>query len=276
MLWPAEGQDVYEVGREETIPEPVSQVVGHLWSVTWRRPAERGFRSSVLTNPIPHLTFEDAEGGRLHDRPVPAALLHGLVSQVFTVDLPVAGRVTGVAFHPGGLTALRGTGMRGLTDRVLPASEIFGGPVDDVAREVLSERDETVRRGLVLDYLGELLGPQLDRVASDAAYQLVRRAEGLMRARELVSLTPVAEQVNVSPRTLQRMFARYVGASPLWVLRRYRLQDAATAIDAGEGEDLAGLAASLGFADQAHFTRAFTAVIGVPPSRYRDGQRPAT
>nr|WP_281497362.1 helix-turn-helix domain-containing protein [Ornithinimicrobium sp. F0845] len=70
------------------------------------------------------------------------------------------------------------------------------------------------------------------------------------------------------------MFSQYVGASPLWVLRRYRLQDAAALIDAGEGEDLAALAASLGFADQAHFTRAFTAVIGVPPSVYRAGVRP--
>jgi AraC-like DNA-binding protein len=56
------------------------------------------------------------------------------------------------------------------------------------------------------------------------------------------------------------------------VLRRYRLQDAAAAIDAGEGPDLAALAAELGFADQAHLTRSFTQVIGVPPSVYREGR----
>ena len=41
------------------------------------------------------------------------------------------------------------------------------------------------------------------------------------------------------------------------------------ALDAGEGHDLAALAASLGFADHAHLTRVFTATIGVPPSEYR-------
>ncbi|MGC0252432.1 helix-turn-helix domain-containing protein [Pseudactinotalea sp. Z1748] len=63
-----------------------------------------------------------------------------------------------------------------------------------------------------------------------------------------------------------------MGASPLWVLRRHRLQDAVAALEAGEGQDLAAPAASLGFADHAHFTRAFTQVIGVPPSAYRAGE----
>ena len=274
MLWPAQGPDVYDVGRDEQIPAPVSLVVRHLWSVQWRRPEAASFRSQVLSHPITHLTFEDATGGQLHGQPVPAALVHGLVTRVFSVELPVAGRVTGVAFHPGGLAALLGVAAGSLTDRVVPAAAVLGRTVEAVAREILQEPDEARRGRLALDHVGDLLRPQLDRIASDPAYAIVRRATELMRVREHVTLTPIAEQLNVSPRTLQRHFARYVGASPLWVLRRYRLQDAATAIDAGRGSDLAELAHSLGFADQAHFTRAFTAVVGVPPARYRAGERP--
>lgn len=260
--------------REEQIPEPVSRVVRHLWHVSWRRRAGERFASRVLTNPLPHLTFEDAEGGALHGHGVPAALLHGLVSSVFAVELPPAGRVTGVAFHPGALTALTGVAMGDLTDRVVPAEDVFGGRVLNLADAVLTEGDESVRRSLILDHLAAVLEPRLEQVTQDPAYAVVRAAEVVMRARDQVSLEAVAREVKVSPRTLQRFFARYVGASPLWVLRRYRLQDAAAALDAGNGQDLAGLAAELGFADQAHFTRAFTAVIGVPPSRYRAGQRP--
>lgn len=274
VLWPAAGKDVFEVSREEEIPEPQSLVVRHLWSVSWRRAAGEPYASSVLTNPIPHLTVEAAEGGQLHGLPVPAALVHGLVSRVFTVELPVAGRVSGVAFHPGGLAALQEIGMQTLTDRVVLAAEVFGPGVGDLARQILAEPEEVARRRLLLAYLGEVLGPQLDRVANDPAYRVVRAAEDLMRERTHVSLEPIAEQVNVSPRTLQRYFTRYVGASPVWVLRRYRLQDAATAIDAGEGAELAALAADLGFTDQAHFSRSFSAVIGVPPARYRAGERP--
>ena len=65
ILWPAEGQQVYDVGREESVPAPVSLVVRHLWNVTWRRSADEPFVSSVLSNPIAHLTKADiAELGR--------------------------------------------------------------------------------------------------------------------------------------------------------------------------------------------------------------------
>jgi AraC-like DNA-binding protein len=274
VLWPAAGADVYDVTRDESVPEPVSLVVQHLWGVTWRRPAPVSFRAEVLTHPVLQLTFEDAEGGRLHGLPVPDALVHGLVTRVFTVDLPVAGRVTGVAFHPGGLAALLDRDVRELSGRVVPAEEVLGQGIAEVARSVLAEPGEDVRRRAVLSHLADRLAPQLHRVADDPSYRTVRQAVELMRAREHLTLAPVAERVHVSVRTLQRLFGRYVGASPLWVLRRYRLQDAASAIDAGEGEDLAGLATSLGFADQAHFSRAFAQVVGVPPSRYREAARP--
>jgi AraC-like DNA-binding protein len=46
------------------------------------------------------------------------------------------------------------------------------------------------------------------------------------------------------------------------------VQGAVAAIDAGEVDDLADLAASLGWFDQAHFARGFRAVVGMTPSAY--------
>ncbi len=51
-------------------------------------------------------------------------------------------------------------------------------------------------------------------------------------------------------------------------MRRARLHEAAARADSGEIVDWARLAADLGYADQAHLTRDFTAAIGVPPARY--------
>lgn len=78
----------------------------------------------------------------------------------------------------------------------------------------------------------------------------------------------VARRAGVGVRSLQRLFAQWVGVSPKAVLARFRLQDAAAAIDAGEVEDLAGLAVSLGWFDQAHFSRGFRAAVGTTPSAY--------
>ena len=81
----------------------------------------------------------------------------------------------------------------------------------------------------------------------------------------------LAERLALSPRSLQRLFAEYVGVGPAWVVRRFRLQEAAAHATEGGAVDWAGLAATLGYCDQAHLVREFTQTIGVPPARYAAG-----
>jgi AraC-like DNA-binding protein len=69
-------------------------------------------------------------------------------------------------------------------------------------------------------------------------------------------------------RRLQRLFVDYVGAGPKWVITRCRLQDAAARAATDVAPDWASLAAELGFADQAHLTRAFSQIVGTPPAAY--------
>ncbi|TQL51482.1 AraC family transcriptional regulator [Ornithinicoccus hortensis] len=272
VLWPARGREVYESSRD-WVEGPLSLVLSRTWWVRWRREESVPFRAEVLGDPIVHLTLEEVAGGEsIHGVPTPAALVHGVVTKVFTVDLPRAGRVTGVGFHPGGLAALLDRDVADLTGRVVDATGIVGPAIADVARTATGLVDEADRQRILLDHLAELFEPVADRVAQDTTYRAVRRATDLMRSREQVSLGPIAEAVHLSPRTLQRAFTRYVGVSPLRVLRRFRLQDAAHAIDSGQAPDLATLATRLGWSDQAHFTREFTAVIGVSPARYRSGR----
>jgi AraC-like DNA-binding protein len=52
------------------------------------------------------------------------------------------------------------------------------------------------------------------------------------------------------------------------VIQRCRLQDAAARAAMSESVDWSSLAAELGFSDQAHLTRAFTATVGTPPVTY--------
>jgi AraC-like DNA-binding protein len=72
----------------------------------------------------------------------------------------------------------------------------------------------------------------------------------------------------MSSRSLQRLFRRYVGVSPKWVLQRYRLHEAAERIAEGRDGDWAATALELGYFDQAHFIRDFKALIGASPAQY--------
>jgi AraC-like DNA-binding protein len=78
----------------------------------------------------------------------------------------------------------------------------------------------------------------------------------------------VEERCGLGTRSLQRLFEKYVGVSPKWVLSRYRMHDVVTRLDEGYDGSLADLAAEHGWFDQAHFTREFTELVGVPPSAY--------
>ena len=78
----------------------------------------------------------------------------------------------------------------------------------------------------------------------------------------------IAERHHVSTRTLQRLFADYVGVSPKWVLQRYRLHEAIEQLAGREGIDWTRFALDLGYFDHAHFIRDFRAVVGRLPSQY--------
>ena len=106
--------------------------------------------------------------------------------------------------------------------------------------------------------------PERDPLASQVADLVshITADPGLRRVDELAAAS------GMTARSLQRLFADYVGVSPKWVMRRARLHEAAERADSGEPVDWAMLASDLGYADQAHLTRDFTATIGVSPTRY--------
>jgi AraC-like DNA-binding protein len=86
----------------------------------------------------------------------------------------------------------------------------------------------------------------------------------------------LATEVGLGERALQRLFGEYVGVSPKWVIRRFRLHDAASRLAKAEDVNLTHLAQELGYSDQAHFTRDFKAIVGRSPSDYRRAAAPAT
>ena len=91
--------------------------------------------------------------------------------------------------------------------------------------------------------------------------------------RTLNRVSDLAERLSLSVRSVQRLFADHVGLSPSWVIRRYRLHEAAAEATAGGGVDWARLAIALGYYDQAHLVRDFSATVGTPPARYAAGGR---
>jgi transcriptional regulator GlxA family with amidase domain len=78
----------------------------------------------------------------------------------------------------------------------------------------------------------------------------------------------LAAMHHVAPRTLQRLFRRYVGVGPKWVLKRLRIHQAAEQLTAKSPRQWTELALDLGYYDHAHFIRDFRLVVGRSPAEY--------
>ena len=77
----------------------------------------------------------------------------------------------------------------------------------------------------------------------------------------------MSRAAKMSPRTLQRWFARNVGLAPRHYLRLLRFQKAFEQVPGAAS--LADHAAAQGFADQAHMAREFREMAGVPAKQAR-------
>jgi AraC-like DNA-binding protein len=267
ILRPAETVERAGLRRDAPVSEPLRPFVERYWSVRWDLTGQPPFRSEVLSHPSVNVSVESGTEPRF-GVPMPAVLVHGVVTRRFTVDLTGAGRVSAVKFRPGGFAAF--TGMLPARDSVVPLRAELGLAGADLLAAVHAEDDDGARAAV----LDAALLPRAP-TPPDAYVDLLGLVAAMTEDRSLVRVDQVASLGGLSVRSLQRLFAAYVGVSPKAVLARYRLQDAAAAIDAGEVDDLADLAASLGWFDQAHFSRDFRAVVGVTPSSYLQRARQA-
>ena len=88
------------------------------------------------------------------------------------------------------------------------------------------------------------------------------------RVSEPVRVVDLAMQAGVHPVHLARTFRRHYGCTIGEYSRRLRIERARHALADGD-RSICAIALSNGFSDQAHFTRRFKELIGVPPGEYR-------
>ena len=250
----------------DPVGEPAARWVENRWSLRWGLPDGRWYDSEVIPHPTCSLTVELGSHPRSGMPRGETVAVTGVCTRRFDVEVRGWGRVVGLRFRPGGLTALTGHPASAWTDRSVPASEVLppglvavlGDP--DLA-QAGTEWAEVAERGLAA-LAGEAPDPRYDLLLDVVADMLADHT--------LLGVADAAERHAVTVRTLQRLFTHYVGVGPKWVLARYRLHDAVADLDAGWSGTLTDLAVRYGWYDQAHFTRDFTALVGVTPGQYRD------
>ena len=265
ILRPEEFARHVDLHRLPPAPDLAPWVENH-WVLRWDLPDGVTYPSQVLPHPTCNLTVE--RGVRRPGAPPAAVLVTGPATRRFDVETTGRGWVWGVRFRPGGLAALAGLDATRLAERTVAATEVLPDGVV-AALDLLHDTDAPVEDDRLR--VEAALRPLVSGQHPDHELVLALVAE-MLGDRTLVRVTQVCERHGLSTRRLQRLFARYVGVGPKWVLARYRMHDVVAALDAGHEGSLADLAAEHGWYDQAHFTRDFRGLVGVTPARYREGR----
>jgi AraC-like DNA-binding protein len=140
---------------------------------------------------------------------------------------------------------------------------VFGQDALEFERSILSLEFGAAWASAAENFLRQRL-PERDETAVLAG----RIVDEICVNREIMKVEQVIAGFGVTKRTLQRLFNRYVGVTPKWVIRVYRLHEVIERLNCGKTVDFAALAMDLGYFDQAHFLKDFKSIVGYTPVSY--------
>ncbi|MEU8140211.1 helix-turn-helix domain-containing protein [Streptodolium elevatio] len=177
-------------------------------------------------------------------------------TRAHTVIDPPGATYTALRFAPGTAPALLGVPADELRDRRVPLADLWG---EDEAR-VLAERAAAAPDTAF--FLEDLAAQRL-RAADSLPARFAATVVGALRAG--ADIASVAGTVNLSERQLRRRSLAAFGYGPKTLARILRLDSALTLARTGMPAGL--VAATAGYADQAHLARDVKALAGVPLRR---------
>ncbi len=227
------------------------ELVVWFWIPEWDIEPGRSSRQDIVAYPALNLVVE----GR-------SVSLSGASTRATHRDLRGTGWAVGALLRPAAVAALTEDAAALVDGEVLLDAPELSSAVSAAMAAGEHHREHAV--AAFSDWLVDRVGP-----VGEAARQADGLVDVLLGERPATSPEEAAIRLAVSVRTLQRLAHRYVGLSPAAMIRRRRLQDAAERLRADPSLDLATLAAESGYADHAHLTRDFRAVLGIAPRTYR-------
>ena len=245
------GEKKFSLSRHLPSPD-LAFFIERYWIVAWDLRGQEPYTQETLPFPCVNLVFERDQ-----------SRVYGVETGKFARLLEDQGRVFGIKFRPGAFYPFVKWSVSRITNGSIAFQDAFG--IDGTALEeaILSQGDEREMVALAEDFLRGVL-PEQDKNVS-----LINEVvDYIIAHQEITRVDDVVHQLNLNKRTIQRLFRQYVGVSPKWVIKRYRLHEVAERLANGEDVDWPGMIVELGYSDQAHFIKDFKTIVGKTPVEY--------
>ncbi|GAB3895133.1 AraC family transcriptional regulator [Spirosoma agri] len=168
-----------------------------------------------------------------------------------------------VVLHPWGLHAISGIPGIETTNYLITLSDVFGYEGVQLQEQVVSEVTTISRINRIEHFLlKRWKNINHESVSIQTGIQLIHSTQGM------VPIQALTRQLNMTERSLERRFDKFVGLSPKQYSRIARLQNCLKIHRSNHAMSLTELAYTAGYYDQAHFIREFTNLVGITPSQY--------
>lgn len=250
VLHLADSQSKYQLQRYAPC-DGLKQLVEVYWTVNWQLGDTTHLQQNI-PHPSCNLTLENGE-----------FKLYGPVSKTFSYPLTGEGSITGVKFTPAGFYSFYQRPLSALLDMALPVGDVMPTWQNGLCQlSHLTPASSELVQGLENFLLHQ------QPLFSDKQHQVNQWLQQIESNPELTRVEHLEHEFQQSKRQLQRVLQHYVGLSPKWILRKYRMHQALDKLEA-DNFDLQQLLLDLDYSDQSHFIRDFKSFTGTTPRHYQ-------
>lgn len=251
ILNPSAGATKFQLTRLPPAPD-LGYFMEHYWLIDWDLRGQPPYVQETLPYPSVHLVFEPGK-----------TRIYGVITGKFARRLEGKGQVFGVKFRPGAFYPFLRSPISQLTDTEIGLEDAFGIDSSALEQAIFAQPGQEQQMEVVEQFLRSRQ-PERDVTLEE----INRLVEGITADRTITKVDDVVCRFSLGKRTLQRLFSQYVGVSPKWVIKRYRLQEAADKLAGDTKADWSRMALDLGYFDQAHFIKDFKRIVGRTPGEY--------
>lgn len=185
----------------------------------------------------------------------------GTMSSALHVPFDRRRKYVGVRFRPGGAVPFLRAHAASLTDRLVCAADVLGAEARELSERLWGAEGDESRVATAERYLLARLGKGTGKVDPR-----LRWACSQLEENPALTIYDLAGSLGLSRQHMRRLFLEHVGVSSKAFARIVRLS---AFVDAKrKGESLSVASCTAGYADQAHMTREFKALVGLRPREF--------
>jgi len=190
------------------------------------------------------------------------AMISGINQSWFDVSTGGESGALAVTFYPGAAANFFNLPMMELEGKSLHLGDIVKYESFSLEEQLAEAANLPERIKIVENFLMKRLHPvaAFDTQLIQRGVMFIKKFKGQIRASEL------AKQLYVTPKTLERKFACYVGNTPKQFIKIVRFNEVMISLTSVQSGRLTQHAMENGYFDQAHFIKDFKSYSGYTPS----------